>query len=191
MCLEYTDSLLYLSRVYGLTVTWVYSIRTHCYMGLEYTDSLLYGSRVYGLTVSLCMYGGDQFPGLSEDFPRCRVVNIYSDIVVQVQTGAVEQELAEDLLILKDGQDVDLDGGGAGNHNDIYHHVGPDVIGCGASCNNMDNVLWFPAVIIIGADTVLGALFCMGTASVTQVSLVISGDLGRDKRLVETIEKVL
>ena len=121
-------------------------------MGLEYTDSLLYGSGVYGLTVSLCMYGGDQFPGLSEDFPRCRVV---------------KQELAEDLLILKDGQDVDLDGGGAGNHNDIYHHVGPDVIGCGASCNNMDNVLWFPAVIIIGADTVLGALFCMGTASVT------------------------
>ena len=128
---------------------------------------------------------------MAEDFPRCRVVNIYSDIVVQVQAGAVEEELTEDLFILEDGRDVDRDGGGAGGSDDAHHHVGPDVIGCGASCNNMDNVLWFPAVIIIGADTVLGALFCMGTASVTQVSLVISGDLGRDKRLVETIEKVL
>ena len=35
-----------------------------------------------------------------EDFPRCRVVNIYSDIVVQVEAGAVEEELTQGLLIL-------------------------------------------------------------------------------------------
>ena len=104
------------------------------------------------------MYGGDQFPGLSEDFPRCRVV---------------KQELAEDLLILKDGQDVDLDGGGAGNHNDIYHHVGPDVIGCGTSCDDMDNVLGFAAVNVTGADTTVTALSRLGTAD--GVAIVVTG----------------
>ena len=53
---------------------------------------------------------------------------------------------------------------GAGGRDDIHHHVGPDVVGGGTSCDDMDNVLGFTAVIVAGADPTVTALSRLGTA---------------------------
>ena len=66
------------------------------------------------------------------------------------------------------------DGDGAGGRDDVHHHVGPDVVGRGTSCDNVNNVLGLSAVIVAGADTTVATTTRLG--STDGVTVEIAGE---------------